>query len=162
MTLRLTARIRATVSEWYNLCVCHEGLERYGDKYCSMPATAVGELVKSYALEEDEEPILEALHVAFAERLPPSMLAALRAEIAKTANHEKAHEEYGASFTKSSWIVEAAINLPTTEQLLFTLAAPAANSSNNLHPQRAWMSDKVRETVCGYCRWARRDRLDSR
>jgi hypothetical protein len=141
---------------------CHVGLERYGDKYCSMPATAVGELVKSYALEEDEEPILEALHMAFAERLPPSMLAALRAEIAKSAHHEKAHEEYGASFTKSSWIVEAAINLPTTEQLLFTLAAPAANSSNDLHPQRAWMSDKVRETICGIVGGLSARGLDSR
>ena len=111
-----------------------------------MPATAVGELVKSYALEEDEEPILEALHVAFVERLPPPMLAALRAQIAQTAHHEKAHEDYGASFARSSWIVEAAVSLPTTEQLLFTLAAaPAAKSSDSdLHPQRAWMSDKVR------------------
>lgn len=138
------------------------GLERYGDKYCSLPATAVGELVKSYALEEDEEPILEALHVAFAERLPRSMLAALRAEIAKTAHLEQAHEEYGASFTKSSWIVEAAINLPTTEQLLFTLAAPAANSSNDLHPQRAWMSDKVREAVCGVLSVGSARELDAR
>jgi hypothetical protein len=28
-----------------------------------MPATAVGELARAYALEEDEEPILEALEV---------------------------------------------------------------------------------------------------
>jgi hypothetical protein len=96
--------------------------------------------------------------VAFGERLPPPTLAALRSKIKNTEHHALAHEEYGASFARSSWIVEAAINLPTSEQLLFTLAAPPAYT-NALHPQRAWMSDKVMRLLQTLARFEQRSRV---
>ena len=60
--------------------------------------------------------------------------------------------DYGSSFVKCSWLLEAVLSMPTKQELLITSARriPYSSAPVKGHPELCWLSNKVQRTDALY------------
>jgi hypothetical protein len=103
-------------------------------------------MVREHAIVEDEAPPLAAVLHALHTSLSPDLLAQFLAKLKESEHETRPAPHYGNSFVRCSWVLEAALSLPTPADLT-TVRGGTPSETSNGYPEYLWMTDKVKKVL---------------